>query len=188
MDVLTVHAGGSRLRWPVVAVVALLIAMLAVGGVLMSGSHDRRIPAPFGPAHNGSVVYDFWRAGDLYLGDATGRPVGQLTTGSDFDTIPSLSRDGTSVAFVRAMTPEPSAARRLMVVQLDGSGLRALSGDSLIGVSGIDWSGDGRLIAVTSLVAGVPSITVIDVKSASARVLEPGNDRQRRVIPSADGR
>ena len=174
MEVVTEHVGGPRLSWRVVALVALVIAALALGGVLVAGSHDRRIPAPFGPARNGVVVYDYWRAGDLFLGDAAGRPVRQLTTGPDFDTIPSVSRDGASVAFVRSTTPGASAAGSLMVVDVDGSDLRALSGPSLIGVSGIDWSADGRLIAVTSLVTGVPSITVIDVQSASARVLDLG--------------
>ena len=61
---------------------------------------QRRVPAPFGPAANGVVVYAT-ASGDI----ATVDPATGLTTtivaGPEPDRAPTFSRDGTRIAFIR---------------------------------------------------------------------------------------
>jgi hypothetical protein len=73
-----------------VGVVALLLA-LAVGLVIVAGS-QRHVPAPFGPAANGSVAYE--AGGDIFTADpvtgvAKALVTGQRTCGRSSRTAPT---------------------------------------------------------------------------------------------------
>ena len=49
-------APATRVPWRVIVPVALLIVALAVGALLVAGSQQRRLPAPFGRAANGLIA------------------------------------------------------------------------------------------------------------------------------------
>ncbi len=138
-------AATGRLAWVVLLV--LLIAALVVVGIV--GSRPR-IPAPFGLADNGLVIYDDGsQIVALKPGESDEKP---LSSGPGTDTRPSVSLDGQRVAFLR----EQGTKTTLMVANVDGSGARELaSADGSTGVAIIGeapaWNPDSRQIAITIL-------------------------------------
>ncbi len=86
-----------------------------------SRAPGRKVPAPFGPAANGSVAYA--RNGDIFTVDPkTGISIAVIT-GPDTDASPVCSRDGTRILFYRAPADLRSAASELVVADADGSRL-----------------------------------------------------------------
>jgi hypothetical protein len=105
------------IRWRVVGLVALLLLALAVGLVVVAGS-QRHVPAPFGPAANGSVAYD--RNGDIFTVDPKTGIAVAVSTGPNTDVSPVYSRDGTRILFFRMPADRPWASE-LVVADADGS-------------------------------------------------------------------
>ncbi len=110
-----------------IALAALLIIGLIVGGVLVASSRPR-VPAPFGPAANGLVAYDqnvdhrpepCTLGCDIFTVDPRTGVAVAVTTGPDTDVSPVFSRDGTRILFLR--TPAHELARELVVADADGS-------------------------------------------------------------------
>jgi len=60
-------AVAPRVPWRTVALAMLLIALIAVGAAAYIGSHQTRLPAPFGPAANGLIALQ--EGGDLLTVD-----------------------------------------------------------------------------------------------------------------------
>jgi Tol biopolymer transport system component len=103
------------IRWRVVGVVALLLA-LAVGLAVIAGSRPK-VPAPFGPAANGLVAYE--AGGDILTADPVTGVAKALVTGTQMDLRPVFSRDGTHFVFERTTgLYEPG---RLIVARSDGT-------------------------------------------------------------------
>jgi len=156
--------------------VALLILVLAAA-VFLAGSRQRQLPLPYGPAGNGLVVYA--SESDVYVGDPVTRVSRRITTGPEVDGFPGFTRDGTKIAFLRSASGEPTLSADLMLVGADGSGLRTLTDEPLADISDGDGSGDGRLLALISRVAGISSITVFDATSGDQRILDVGMPVER---------
>ena len=104
---------GRQVPLRLIGLVALVVLALAVGAALFVGS-QRRLPAPFGPAANGVIVYaaptdpswvdttDFQRPmGDIFTFDPSTGASSVLVGGPTVDGYPVVSLDGTRVAFVR---------------------------------------------------------------------------------------
>jgi dipeptidyl aminopeptidase/acylaminoacyl peptidase len=147
------------LRFPIrsmalLAIIGLLLVAIAVA-ILAVGSRQG-LPAPFGPARNGALVYS--ADGDIYrLGTADGVPsviVGGLTDDHD----PLFSRDGSKFLFRRS---SGSIHERLGVASADGSDPRVLTGD-LDGIGGVDWSPDGSQFAVIHTLLGLGVVSIVD--------------------------
>ncbi len=77
MDLTASPARIGRVPWRTVGVVALLILALAVA-IVVVGSRTRQVNPFYGPAANGSIIYDL--EGDIYVTDALGAP-GRLLIG-----------------------------------------------------------------------------------------------------------
>ena len=139
---------------------ALVIALLLVAAAafyLVAGALRPRVPAPFGPARNGLVVYE--SGGDVMtLDPATGRTT-TIVGGIESDIAPRVSRDGTKILFVRAL---PGAKYQLMVAGLDGSGTRPLGGpiDRLDPADYASWSPDGTRVAVDTDMDGHVAVRI----------------------------
>ena len=78
MDLTAAPARIGRVPWRTVGVLALLLLALAVA-IVVVGSRTRQVNPFFGPAANGSIIYDL--EGDIYVTDALGAP-GRLLIGA----------------------------------------------------------------------------------------------------------
>jgi dipeptidyl aminopeptidase/acylaminoacyl peptidase len=137
-------SAAPRLPWGRMAL-GLLVLILVAGVLYAVGMQPRRLPTPFGPAANGSIVFS--RDGDLHVTDATGSDERAIVTGADTDIAPSFSRDGTRIAFLRKAGDGPLSFR-VMVADADGRNVRDLSTDPLVLAERVEWSPDGSRLAI----------------------------------------
>ena len=130
---------------PRVAWLLVLIALLAALGaaVLAVGSQPRQLPPPFGPARNGSIVYEVDRDIGVADPDATNHRI--LIGDPETDVAPLVSNDGTRFSFFRQVT---DVDYDVYVANVDGTGIRKLTQRPLTGVTWADWSPDGSRIVV----------------------------------------
>ncbi len=172
LDLPELHAAATvRLAWVVLLV--LLIAALVVQGIV--GSRPR-IPAPFGIAANGLVIYD--DGSHILALEPDGNDQRPLSTGLGTDTRPSVSLDGQRVAFLR----EQGTKTSLMVANVDGSGARELvTTDSAAGIvmgeEAPAWNPDSRRIAVSIVDASgadtAAKIWIVDADTGGRTELLP---------------
>lgn len=134
--------GVSRFPWRTVGVIALLAIALAVGALVIAG-RAKPVPAPFGPAHNGRIVYSV--DGDILAVDAPGRAPSTIVGGPTQDSGPLFSPDGQRFVFVRGVMASSSA--ELWTAGTDGSDLRLLAATPAIGWA--EWSPRANAIAVS---------------------------------------
>ncbi len=126
------------------AALLVVLVMMVVLAFAIVGS-QRRLPAPFGLAANGVVVYKT-ASGDI----ATVDPATGLTTtivaGPEPDLAPTFSRDGTKIAFIRQV----AGGNEVYVVDVSSHGLTRLTNGPL-SVTGLPiWSPDGTRVAFVS--------------------------------------
>jgi WD40-like Beta Propeller Repeat len=154
---------------PVVALV-LLLAALITGAVAWAGAHPR-VPAPFGLAGNGLLV--FGRNGDIVVGRADGT-LQPVVIGGDFDFGPFFSPDGTKIAFLRRAGRDAQFQADLMVVNPDGTGLHRVTARPLNEVPWTTvWSPDSRSIfVVTTARADVVLETFDAARAGDATIVD----------------
>jgi Tol biopolymer transport system component len=136
----------ARLPWRQLGVVALLMLLLAAGLVAYVGSQQqpqRPVPAPFGPAANGSLL--FAQDGDIYAADPATGASKAIVTGPEIDGAPIYSLDGTRVLFGRKLTTDQGRTM-LVVGRDDGGGLVQVTPEPLVQLSDWNFSPDGRSI------------------------------------------
>ena len=150
------------------------IALLAIVGLLIVaiaavyiGAQTRALPAPFGPAANGSLYYS--AGGDIYRVDTVGGTPQAIVTGATSDAYPMPSRDGQLIAFERAV----AGGRQILVGGQDGSNTRLLPG-TYTELNEREWSPDGEQIAIVSTVDGDPSISILPTDGSPTRTLDVG--------------
>jgi Tol biopolymer transport system component len=177
-----VTSGGSA-RWAVTVLTALLVLTLLAGTILIAGSRQPDLPAPFGVASNGLVVHDI--DGDLVSVDPVTGASTVIHDAAGPQLAPTFSRDGTALAFLVPVDPSATepAELELQVVNADGSGVRTLG--TFTEPFG-DWSPSGDRIVLSSLVAGEPAITIVDVASGSSTLLDLGMPAEDPVVRPSD--
>ena len=122
---------GRQAPLRLIGLVALVVLTFVVGATLFVAS-QRRLPAPFGPAANGVIVYaaptdrswtgtsDFQLPqGDIFTVEPSTGETSVLVGGPTLDGYPVVSLDGTRVAFVR----EDEPGQTLYVVETTGGDL-----------------------------------------------------------------
>jgi Tol biopolymer transport system component len=112
---------------------------------------------------------------EIYVMDADGTNVRQLTSNADFDSAPSWSPDGRRILFERApagtFTPGVEAQEKdVYVMRADGSHVRRLT-DSPGLDEGPEFSPDGTKIAFSSARDGQQEIYVMDADGSNPRRL-----------------
>jgi WD40 repeat protein len=139
MEHVSTRVPATRLPWRQLGVLALLAILIAGALAVYVGSQQQtRVPAPFGLAANGSIL--FARGGDIFVANPVTGDETAIVTGPDADAGPVWSLDGTKVAFKRG-------TGHLFVVGDDGQGLTQLTHDPLTGLAPWSFSPDGRSIA-----------------------------------------
>jgi hypothetical protein len=151
--------------------VGLLILVLVALAIVAVGSRQQRIPPPFGPAANGSILsWDV--AGDILASDPDGSNRRPILSDPAFDFAPWYSHDGTRFVFWRRVSEHES---EVMVANADGSGVRSLSRGPLTDADWYEWSPGDDLVAVVHSHEGQRIVTIIDAKgSAPSRDLDLG--------------
>jgi dipeptidyl aminopeptidase/acylaminoacyl peptidase len=143
MELTTAQVATTRLpirQLGVLALIAILVAALLAAYI---GTHQQKLPPPFGVARNGAMLYG--SGGDIYRLDPTTGVSTALVTGPETDQVPMYSRDGTRFAFFRQTGSGPTTYR-LVVANSDGTGQRVISTDPVTFDYSINWSADGRSI------------------------------------------
>ena len=171
LDVTAQSRVPSRLIVPAVIVLLVLVALAAAA--LIGSQH--RLPAPFGPARNGVIVFD---DGAHVLAGGPGTTSTALTSGSSTDTLPSVSLDGRQLAFIR-QAPGRTA---LVIAEIDGSREVELvvakdAEGRTIKPEPPAWSPDGRHVLVTLLEGASAErhalLWIADADDGSAMTLLP---------------
>jgi len=170
------RAGSPTLRIlrlaPTLMLLFLLAALLALA-IWLVGSSQRRLPPPFGPAANGSILYQ--RDDDIFVADPTRPGERVIVGGPTLDGSPKWSRDGTEFSFLRdaGIKVEPNSMVRaadVMLLDADGTNLRRLTGTPLLSPEVLDWAPDGAHVAVRHEQDGKLVISIIET-SGSGRAL-----------------
>jgi len=168
---LTLPAPLGRARLVPRLALLLLIGLLAVAAILAyAGSHQTRLPAPFGVAANGSLLFST-PAGDVVSADPATMASKTLIAAKAGQTIDGVSptRDGRSII----VGTKVAGGEQLSIANADGSNLRVLPG-TWVNQSEIDSSPTDAQLAIVSEVGGVPSISILEANGSSSRSLQLG--------------
>jgi Tol biopolymer transport system component len=172
---------------PARALLLLVILGLLVGVTLGALAASRpRLPAPYGPADNGSIAWA--HNGEIFAADSSESDGRVLVTGPESDNIPIWSPLGDRLAFLRHPDPTGTVGDfYLMVADADGSNARQLGGP-LAGLNGIAWSPDQSTIAFGHSIDSVSAIVLYPVDGGPARTLEVGMPAEWPAWRPPDGR
>ena len=163
---------------PLLFLIAVLLLALALVAVLLGGS-QRRVPPPFGPAANGSIVYD--TNGTIETVNQAGSGGRTIVASVPNAAAPVFSPDGLHVAFWGDNAPDT-----LYVADSDGLNLRPLAGHLWISTDRSPaWSPDsGRLVFSTE--SGPDTINerlvVVDVRTGETVNIERAVARGARLF------
>jgi hypothetical protein len=170
----------SRFPWRTVGAIALLVLAL-VGAMLIAGSRTKPLPAPFGPADNGLIV--FGENGDIVAFDSKTGLRTVLIDGPTKDGLPWFSPDGSRFVFVRG---EPSGSAELWAANADGSNPMKLA--SVTAIGWVEWSPQGDVIAMTND-SDRSIITMVRTDGSGSTVVHTGlNVAENPVWRPVDGR
>lgn len=158
MDIPTQRVAAPRVPWRALGVLALIAVLLAATIGLLVGT-QRRVPAPFGPAANGAIVYsvlantgDF----DVRVRDTIDGAERVLIGGPTDDHDPFFDRTGSRLFFVRTIDD----LDYLMAARPDGSAVMRLM-DQPLRTDSLDVAPDGSAIAVINEESGFQRLMVI---------------------------
>lgn len=173
-------AATSRFPWRAVGAVALLVLAL-LGAMVFTGSRTKPLPAPFGPAHNGRIVFS--DQGDIVAFDPTSGERSVLIGGQTNDGLPWFSPDGARFVFVRG---DPSGSAELWAADADGRNPIRLAAVTKIGW--VEWSPQSDVVAMTNDVDR-STITMVRADGSGTTVIDTGLAvAENPVWRPADGR
>jgi dipeptidyl aminopeptidase/acylaminoacyl peptidase len=160
--------------------VALLVLALLVSALVFVGSRQTKLPPPFGPAGNGLVAYA--ASGDIYTADTVSGVATAIVTGPEIDEEPMFSPDGTRLAFLRQAGND--LRWDVVVVGVDGSGLRVITTEPIWSHNEINWAPDSRSLIVNS---DTRQLRRLDAsKTAPAEVIAVDLEAPALLHPSGD--
>jgi Tol biopolymer transport system component len=177
----TTLVGMTRLSvpWRTIGAIALLVIALVGGALILAGARQRPLPAPFGPALPGLIVYE--TDGDLYTVDPNTGTSTSLLTGPTVDSQPRWSPDGTRVAFLREAG---AALATVHVLDVRSGAVSAVMPEPLGLVSSHVFSPDNRLLLVTSARSGQEVVTIFRLDGGAAvEINAPGGASQPAFRP-----
>jgi hypothetical protein len=151
-------------------VLLALMAILTIAAVLtLSGGMRPRLPAPFGPAANGPVLFN--HGGDIWTAQADGSGARPLITGPEEDWDAWYSYDGSRFAWNRAR----GGGKDLLIANADGSDPIQLNDAPFMHSPWWDWSPRGDAIAVIHELDGISVVSIVPTDgSRKMRTLAPG--------------
>lgn len=129
-------------------------------------SHGSLVMSPH--ARGGKVVFTSYvhRFPQIWVMNADGSGLKEVRTGLELNASPTLSPDGTQIAFVGSAKGNAD----IYVMNANGGGLRRLTMTYALEASP-DWSPTGRQILYTSDQSGTPQIWLMDAEGTGPRRL-----------------
>ena len=192
-DITDHRAFVPRLPWRTIAAALALIALLLAAAAVYVGTRQTRVPAPFGPARNGQIV--FAGGGDIYTGDPVAGTSRAIVTGPEMDGNPLFSRDGTRVAFMRQVGDPSTPAFDLVVAGSDGGGQKIVA-TNLDTDNPYEWAPDGSYLVFTDAefrlyridaTGSTPPKLLVEHAYVQPGEFRPPDGRQILYEPQADG-
>lgn len=166
---------GALQAHPALVLVVVLLLLLAAAAVLVMGS-QRQVPPPFGPAGNGQLAYTL--NGDLYVRDSLDAAGRVLIATPGSDVWPTYSPDGTRILLT---IEEPDGKAWDYVANADGSGLRRILPDPIVGNGYWAWAPDSRTIAIVNEISGFPVLHLASVDDPTVRTVDLGDLAVREI-------
>ena len=162
------------LPWRMIGLLAVLAILIAASIAFYIGS-QRKPPDPFGLAGNGRIAYSV--VNDIVLVDPATGALTTLVGGPTSDSFPVFSRDGTRLAFERAV----GVGNQLFVVDPAGGEPTALTPVTDDPMFGLSWSPDGTeilystgdLVLVPTNAGGEMRRLVYDIRSQGFPTFRP---------------
>jgi hypothetical protein len=171
MDITTRTVPVARMPWRQLAFLALIGILVALAAVAYLGSQQRRLPAPFGPAANGTVAIA--RAGDIFAADRPGGDLRPLVAGPEDDNSPIFSPDGTKLAFMRSIDAQHDQSS-LMIAYADGTNVVQVATEASLGAesrSGWRFAPDGRSFMTVAQIGGEKRLVIRPVDPAATHTI-----------------
>jgi len=168
VDIATRRLPFAPLPWRTIGVLALII-ILAAAAVLVAIGSRQHVPPPFGPAANGFILGS--SGGDIVVRDTATGETRLLIGGTDADSEPGASPDGSLVAFTRTMGDR----RSLAVADIDGSHARVVAGP-IVDVWA-QWAPDSRHLGVIEEVNGRNEFHLVSTEGKPDVVADLGDLR-----------
>jgi hypothetical protein len=163
------RAWRSPVPWRTLLVALLLLALVAGATAVYIGAQRTRLPAPFGPASNGSL--SFYAQGDTWtLDPATGERT-LVATGAENDFGAEYSLDGTKLAI---LSIEPGGGNRIRITSVNGAQPVYLAPDPFEQLHGWAWSPDGRSMLAIHSVDGDQVLSIVPTDGGPIATLELG--------------
>jgi len=181
VDIASTRVPTTRLPWRQSALLAALLLLASAMLAVYIGTRPARLPAPFGPAANGEIVFS--KGGDIFVRDALDRASRPLVATADQEVADSLSPMGTHVLIVVSK----GCGLYLDTATISGTD-RVRLGGPFLNVNGISWSPDETSVAVAHEINGYPSISIVQADGSGARTLELGMPADTPAWRPPDGR
>src|SRR5262249_55118697 len=161
----------------------LLVLALAAVAAAVIGSRTPHVPSPFGPAHNGVLVYE--SEGDLLAYDVVTERSTPLIAGTTFDHDPYVSPDGTRLLFDRQI--DGPLGPQLMVSSIDGTHAVPLTAP-VANVDSINWAPDSARVSMDSDADSVAAVRIAGLDGSLIRVVAQGGDTAHPAIEDVQWR
>jgi Tol biopolymer transport system component len=149
--------------------------LLALASIAIVGSRNR-VPQPFGLAANGQLAYT--QDNDLYVRDSLTAPGRVLIATPGKDGWPYHSPDGTRILLT---VEEPSGKAYDYVANADGTGLRRILPDPIVGNGFWAWAPDSRTVAIVNEVGGFPVLHIASFDDPAVRTVDLGGLSVREI-------
>ena len=183
-DITTRQAVSPRVPFRTIGVGLVVLAFIVAAALVYIGSHQTRLPAPFGPAANGLIP--FVSGGDIYLGDPITGETRLLVSSPEDESGPVTSPDGTRVAFARDIPGTTSAD--VYVIRADGSDLHRITPKPFDNLHWGGWTPDGSRMALIHDVDGPsPGCATTICHVATLDLVDAAGSGAVKTIASADG-
>jgi Tol biopolymer transport system component len=173
--------GSRQIPWRTLGLLAVLAVLVAIA-IVTVGSRKRTLPAPFGPASNGSIIYA--RDGDIYVADKDGRHEALLIGGATDDLAATWSRDGSTILFGRNVD-DPGLGTTgtiVMAADPDGRNVRQLASARIGETDGLDVSPTGTKLALINIRPGGHNVLSVLDFGGEMRDLDLGSVEPMRGV------
>jgi Tol biopolymer transport system component len=170
--------------WRAIGLGFVILALLLATLVALAVGTRPNLPAPFGPARTGLVVYA--SGGDILAADAATGLSTALVAGPEIDRNPRWSLGGTHFAFERTVENGDNQGL-IFVARADGSDLTQLTPEPLGSIKHYSFSPDGKDVLIASGPFWSPVLHIAASDGSRIRTLDLGRPATNAAWRPPDG-